>query len=166
MALHFNQECTIDRSIKHIEFLIDEQGNRSAFFVWRRQRAAIQVRKCLRRRWPNALPYSNRKRPPCGSTTPIGAGVRSGCHANRSGTHRQRIVGRTCRRPDPPAPAQDCRVTVVRAPPRAVTPRKEQCRAPPAPALASRPSPRERPDAPRATALPSGANCGQGGSAD
>ena len=67
--------------------------------------------------------------------------------------------------PDLPAPAQDCRVAVIRAPPRAVTPRKVQCREAPAPALSSRPSPRERTDAPRATALPSGANCGQGGSA-
>ena len=67
---------------------------------------------------------------------------------------------------DLPAPPQDCRVAVIRAPPRAVTPRKVQCREAPAPALSSRPSPRERTDAPRATALPSGANCGQGGSAD
>ena len=67
---------------------------------------------------------------------------------------------------DLPAPAQDCRVAVIRAPPRAVTPRKVQCREAPAPALSSRPSPRERTDAPRATVLPSGANCGQGGSAD
>ena len=40
-----------------------------------------------------------------------------------------------------PAPAQDCRVAVVRAPPRAVTRRKERCKDAPAPALSSRPSP-------------------------
>ena len=65
-----------------------------------------------------------------------------------------------------PAPAQDCRVAVVRAPPRAVTRRKERCKDAPAPALSSRPSPCERTDAPRATALPTGANCVQDGPAD
>ena len=53
-----------------------------------------------------------------------------------------------------PAPAQDCRVAVVRAPPRAVTRRKERCKDAPAPALSSRPSPCERTDAPRAGSRP------------
>ena len=55
---------------------------------------------------------------------------------------------------DLPAPAQDCRVAIVRAPLRAVTRRKERCKDAPAPALSSRPPPCERTDAPRATARP------------
>ena len=126
----------------------------------RYRRAAFQVRKCIRRRWLSAPPYSNRKRLPCGSTTPIGAGpFPMPCKP-------QRDPSTTNCRPHLPAPAQYCQVAVVRAPPRAVTPRKEQRKAPPASALSSRPSPRERTDAPRATAVPSGANCGQAGSVD
>ena len=113
----------------------------------RYRRAAFQVRTWIRRRCPNALPYSNRKRLPCGSTTPIGAGPFPMPCQTAARSIDNEFVDRTCRRPDLPAPAQDCQVAVVRAPPRAVTPRKEQRKEAPAPALSSRPSPRERTDA-------------------
>ena len=82
--------------------------------------------------------------------------------ALRSVMYRRQMVERNCRRPHRPARAQDCPVTVFRAPARPMTYRNERCKKAPATALSSPPSRSRGTRASLAIALPPGANCVHG----